>query len=299
MSHGARAGATVLWAMAWMALGGLFLSTMNALMRASMAEVAPFQAQFVRYAFGTLLMLPWMMRARGPGLRLPSALGGQLWRGLAQTGALALFFLALPHLPLADATAILFTTPIVVLAGAALLLRERVTPARWIAACVGFVGVVIVVGPHFGQGGAGWWSIVMLASTPLFAAAFLITKVMTGRDDNQTIVFWQNVFVSAMTLPLAIPVWGPMSGGQWALLAFCGVLGTAAHLCFTVALSRADISAVQPMRFLDLLWASLLGIVMFGNTPALSALGGGAIILAATVWLARRESAGRARSRAA
>ncbi len=274
--------------MAWMAFGGLLLSAMNALMRVSTLEIPPLQAQFLRYLFGTVVMLPWCLPRSGARL-MPAAMLPHLWRGLAQTGALALFFLALPHLPLADATAILFTTPIFVLVGAALVLRERVSAARWTAAAIGFAGVLIVVGPHLDGSGAGVWSLVMLGASPLFAVAFLITKVMTGRDDNRTIVLWQNIWVTLMTLPLAVWSWQLMPGGQWALLALSGVLGTGAHLCFTRALSRADISAVQPMRFLDLVWASLFGIALFGQSPTLSALAGGSVIVAATILLARRE----------
>ena len=124
----------------------------------------------------------------------------------------------------------------------------------------------------------------------MFAAAFLITKAMTRRDSSDTIVTWQNLIVTALTLPAALWFWQMPDARQWQILALCGVLGTAAHWCFTRAFVLADISAVQPMRYLDLIWSSVLGLMLFGNLPTATALAGGLVIIAATAWLARAES---------
>jgi drug/metabolite transporter (DMT)-like permease len=283
--------------MLWMAAGGLLLVSMNALMKRMTQQVDPLQAQFLRYVFGLAVMLPLVLHQGLTAFR-PHDLRGQLWRGLVHTAALALFFVALPHVPLADVTALMFTSPIFVLAGAALLLGERVTPARWAAAAVGFVGVLIVVAPHLSGAGAGGWSLVMLAASPLFAASFLINKALTRRDAPTVIVLWQNVSVMLLTLPLALPGWQPPTAAQWAVFAACGLLGSGAHYCMTRAFSMADISAVQPVRFLDLVWASLLGLALFGDAPAGTALVGGAVIVAATGWLARREAIERAAAQA-
>ncbi len=289
-SAGQVARAAVLRGMVWMASGGLALATMNALMRVVTQQIEPATAQFLRYAFGLVAFMPIIFR--GPIARLrPRRLAGQFWRGLAQTGALALFFLSLPHLPLADVTAILFTTPIFVLMGAALFLGERVSAARWLAAIAGFIGVIVVIWPHFtAASGAGAWSLVMLASSPLFATALLITKALTRFELNDTMVVWQNLVVTLLTLPLALVFWSTPDPTQLLLLAICGLLGSIAHWCFQRAFSLADISAVQPMRFLDLIWSSLLSIALFGTQPALTALAGGAVIVAATIWLARSEA---------
>ena len=219
-------------AMAWMAAGGFTLCAMNGVMRIMTQQLDPLQSQFLRYVFGLLVMLPWVMRS-GLGAYWPNNMTGQWVRGAAHTAALALFFLALPHIPLADATAIGFTTPIFVLVGAALALREKVSPARWLAAGVGFAGVLIVVAPHLSGHGAGWWSLVMLAASPLFAASFLINKALTRRDKPETIVFWQNISVTLLTLPLALPGWRDPTLVQWGTFLLCGVLGTVAHLCMT------------------------------------------------------------------
>ncbi len=275
-----------------MAAGGLSLCTMNALMRVMTLELDPLHAQFLRYFFGVIVMLPIVLRHGWRSYR-PNRFRGQVWRGMVHTAALTLFFLALPHIPLADMTAILFTTPIFVLIGAALVLRESVSRARWFAAVVGFSGVVIVVWPHLSGSGAGLWSLVMLGASPLFAASFLITKSLTRHDSPEVIVMWQNVVVALMMLPLALPFWQAPTPLQWGYFLVCGILGTVAHYCMTRAFSLGDISAMQPMRFLDLIWSSLLGLAIFGNSPSVTALIGGAVIVASTIWIARHES-GRA-----
>lgn len=276
--------------MLWMAAGGLSLTVMNAIMRLMTLELDPMQAQFLRYLCGLLVMLP-MVAHQGWRPYRPNRVAGQLWRGAVHTAALSLFFLALPHIPLADTTAIMFTTPLFVLMGAALVLRERVGPARWLAALVGFCGVIVVVWPHLAGGSAGGWSLVMLAATPFFAASFLITKSLTRDDAPSVIVMWQNVIVTAFMLPMAALAWQAPTPLQWGIFLVTGLLGSLAHYCMTRALALSDISAMQPVRFLDLVWSSLLGLAIFGNSPSITALAGGAVIIASTVWIARREAA--------
>jgi drug/metabolite transporter (DMT)-like permease len=279
--------------MAWMALGGLLLATMNALMRVMTRELDSFESQFLRYLFGLAVMLPLLWR-HGLAAYKPRNMRGQWWRGAVHAAALTLFFFALPHVPLADMTSILFTTPIFTLIGAALFLKEKVTSARWLAAGLGFAGMIVVVGPHLSGKGVGLWSLVMLSASPFFAASFLITKALTRTDAPDTIVMWQNITVTVFALPLALLNWTSPTLAQWGIFLACGLLGSLAHMCMTRALSLADISATQPVKFLDLIWSSVLGLILFGDHPTASAIAGGAIIVASTAWLARRESMERA-----
>ena len=103
------------------------------------------------------------------------------------------------------------------------------------------------------------------------------------------IVLWQNITVTAYMIPIALPYWVSPDDRQWLLLACCGLLGTAAHVFMTRGFALADISVLQPLRFLDLLWASLFGFLMFAALPSNSAILGGVIIVSATLWIAHRE----------
>lgn len=275
--------------MLWGVAAGLCFALLNALLRFLTTELDPMQAQFLRYSTGLVVMLPIILR---DGLRAyrPNGLGGQLWRGVVHTSGLMLWFTALPHLPLPFVTAMGFTSPIFIMLGAAVFFHEKMLPARWVAALIGFGGVMVVVGPKMTSGGDWFYSLVMLASAPLFAGSFLITKALTRRDSASVIVVWQSLTVAGFSLPLALVNWSAPTTVQWLWFLLSGVLGSAGHYCLTRSFAAADISATQPVRFLDLLWASILGFIIFGDQPELATLAGGAIILASTIWIARRES---------
>ncbi|GAP35433.1 DMT family transporter [Piscinibacter sakaiensis] len=276
-------------ALAWSVAAGATFSLLNALIRSLSQQLDPLQAQFLRYAGGLLVMLPFVARGGWTAWR-PQSLGGQFSRGLLHTAGLSLWFLALPHLPLADTTAIGFTTPIFVMLGAWLVFREPMRWERWVAAAIGFCGVLIVVGAQLG-GSSGLHHLVMLASAPLFAASFLVTKALTRHESTGVILLWQALSISLFSLPLALWHWQAPTLPQLAGFLLAGVLGNAAHWCLTQSFRAADISATQSVKFLDLVWAAAMGWLVFGDLPTRSALIGGAVICASTLWIARREAA--------
>jgi drug/metabolite transporter (DMT)-like permease len=274
--------------MLWMLASGLLFTGLNALLRTLAQQLDPFVAQFLRYAAGALVMLPFIWRA-GLAAYRPKGLSGQLWRGAVHTAGLMLWFVAVPRVPLAEMTALGFTTPLFIMLGAILFLGERMVAARWIAALVGFAGVLVVVAPGL-SGGGGPYGFVMLAASPLFAASFLITKALTRRDSPQVIVVWQAITVTLFSMPLALLAWTWPTPVQWALFLLTGVIGSAGHFCLTRAMSLADLSATQPVKFLELLWASVVGFAIWSDVPGPATLLGGAIIFASTTWIARREA---------
>lgn len=274
--------------MLWTIAAGMLFALLNATMRVMALQLDPHQTQFLRYLFGVLVIVPLMLRT-GLASYWPKDLRGQLLRGLLHTVGMILWFTALPKIPLADTTALGFTTPIFIMIGAALTLGERMYLVRWIAAAIGFLGVLIVVGPRL-TGEGGYYNLVMLASAPVFAGSFLIAKVLTRRDTPEVIVFWQTLTVTLLTLPLALVNWVHPSAMQWVLFAVAGLLGSLGHYCLNRAFRAADISATQPVKFLDLIWASALGYVLFADVPTQTTMIGAALIFIATVWVARHEA---------
>ena len=274
--------------MLWTTCAGMLFALLNALMRTMAIQLDPFQTQFLRYLFGTLVMMPFVLRGGWQAFR-PTHIGGQFLRGVVHTIGLCLWFLALPHVPLAVMTSIGFTGPIFVMIGAAIFFREAVRLDRWLAALAGFAGVAVVLAPKLSASG-GIYTLVMLASSPLFAASFLITKELTRYESARVIVLWQTLTVTFLSVPLALLHWQTPTLAQLGAFAVSGVIGTAGNYCLTRAFAVADISASQSFKFLDLVWASLLGWLIFADQPSGTTLLGGVVICTAAILIARREA---------
>lgn len=272
----------------WSGAAGLTFVLLNTVMRRVTLELHPFETQFLRYLFGLAVMLPFIARAGLASYR-PHHLGGQFVRGAVHSVGLALWFAAIPHITIADTTAIGFTAPIFIMLGAAWVFGEKMRWERWLAALIGLAGVLIVVAPKL-AGTGGIYTLVMLASSPVFAASFLLTKGLTRYDRATVIVVWQSIAVSIFSLPLALTVWQTPSAGQWLNFVLCGILGSLGHFCLTRSFAVADISATQSVKFLDLVWATAMGWLVFADEPSRSTLVGGVVICASTLWIARREA---------
>jgi hypothetical protein len=275
--------------MLWAGLAGLQFVFLNAVMRDLSREIGPFETLFLRYTAGIVVVTPLILRA-GWAYWRPLSISGQFLRGALHTSGLILWFLAVVHVSLADTTAISFSGPLLIMLGASVFLGEPMRWARWVAALAGFCGVLLIMAPRV-TGEGGGYMLLMLASTFVFAGSYLLTKALTRHERPEVIVVWQTFTVACFGLPLALlGPWIWPSAGQWALLLLCGAMGSSGHYCMTRAFKTADISATQPVKFLELLWASLLGWALFGDLPTAWTLAGGVVIAASTVWLARREA---------
>ncbi len=275
-------------ALLWSMLSGLLFVSLNSLMRGLAVALDPFQTQFLRYVMGFGVMLPLILRS-GLAAWRPNNVAGQFARGGVHTAGLALWFIALPHITIADVTAISFTGPIFIMLGAALVFKEPMRWERWVAAGIGLAGVLIVVAPKM-SGQAGPYNLLMLASSPVFAASFLMTKALTRYERPEVIVAWQGITVTLLSLPLALWHWQWPTAGQWLLFALSGLIGSTAQYCLTRSYATADISATQSVKFLELVWATLIGWIAFSDRPSRSTLLGGLVIFASTAWIARREA---------
>jgi drug/metabolite transporter (DMT)-like permease len=272
----------------WSGAAGFMFVMLNTVMRKVTLDLHPFQTQFLRYLFGLAVMLPFIARAGLASYR-PHHVGGQFVRGAVHSVGLGLWFAAIPHITIADTTAIGFTTPIFIMIGAAWVFREKMRWERWLAALIGLAGVLIVVAPKLAATG-GVYTLVMLASSPVFAASFLLTKGLTRYDRATVIVVWQSIAVSLFSLPLALTVWQAPSVANWFNFLLCGIIGSLGHYCLTRSFAVADISATQSVKFLDLVWATIMGWLVFADQPSRSTLIGGVVICASTLWIARREA---------
>ena len=246
----------------------------------------PVQAAFIRYCFGIVLILPLLSRAGIMSLDR-DRLGFHALRGLVHGGGVILWFLAMSRIPISEVTALGFTTPIFVTLGAAVFLSERLKPYRVAAVLIGFIGALLILRPGLRVIDIG--ALAQLGAAPLFACSYLMAKSATRREASSMIVVLLSVFC---TLTLALPallVWRTPTLEELLLLGLTALLATSGHYCMTRALEAAEVSAVQPFTFLQLVWATILGLILFDETPDAWIWIGGAVIVGSATWMAQQE----------
>ena len=196
-------------------------------------------------------------------------------------------FAAAARMPLADATAISFLSPLVTMALAIVLLGERVGPIRWMAAGISVAGAVILIRP--GMEAFQPAALIALAAAAFMGLEAILIKTLSGAEPAIRILFINNAIGATVSLAAALTVWTTPSAEQWAMLAVLGVTMVGAQALFIQALKVADASYVIPFFYATLLFAALYDFTLFGELPdGLGALGA-AIIVAGALLLAWRE----------
>ena len=282
-------------------ISALLFVAMSALVR-KLGNVAPVgQMVFFRSAFAILpvvVIYAWRGElASAVYTRRPL---GQLGRGLLSVFGMFTNFSALTRLPLADATAISFASPLFTVALAAVILKERVRVYRWSAVLVGFAGVIVMLIPHFDVGHyaaagaaatATIGSLFALSSAVCNAGTVIQTRRLVQSETTPSIVFYFSVVCAvagALTLPFA---WHTPSGAELAALIALGVLGGIAHIFLTESYRFAAASVVAPFDYSSMLWALMLGYWVFGELPSALVYLGGAIVAGAGLFVIWRERA--------
>ncbi|HAU41299.1 MAG TPA: EamA/RhaT family transporter [Gammaproteobacteria bacterium] len=269
-----------------MLLTGMLFVGVTVAVRYLGTSMNPVQAAFIRYCFGIVLILPLLSRAGVMSLDR-DRLGFHALRGLVHGGGVILWFLAMSRIPISEVTALGFTTPIFVTLGAAVFLSERLKPYRVAAVLLGFIGALLILRPGLRVIDIG--ALAQLGAAPLFACSYLMAKSATRREASSMIVILLSVFC---TLTLALPalmVWRTPTLEELLLLGLTALLATSGHYCMTRALEAAEVSAVQPFTFLQLVWATILGLILFDEHPDVWIWIGGAVIVASATWMAQQE----------
>lgn len=264
----------------------LFVS-MDALLKLLVAAYSVPQLMFVRFLIHTVFVaaaimiftgsLPW--RSRSPVL--------QTLRSASLAIANAALSVALIHVPLADATAVMFAAPVLTVALAALLLGETVSPRRWLGVGIGLAGVMVALRPPFLTGDPLHWAMLL----PLVTAAMntvyqLLTRHLAAKDDPRTTFLHTSLAACALTA-LAQPfVWVTPAASDLAWLLALGLLGAAGHCLLVLAFARAPASVLAPMSYSQLIWAGLAGVLVFGDWPDGWTLLGAGVIAAGGILVA-------------
>lgn len=254
-----------------------------------------------RYVVHLGLVLALVLPARGLRAVRSARMRDQFLRGAVMLVATLCSFMTLRHLPQAEATAINFLAPLIILASAPWILREPARLSRWVAAAVGFAGVLVVIRPGAGLDPVG--TVFGLLTACAFAAQYIVTRRLAGEDPYTTLIWSGAVGSVCLTLalpfilPAAWPVLAALTPLQWTILAGAGFWGCLGHLLQIQAYRHAPASMLAPFLYFQIISAGTLGWLIWGQFPdALSWLGI-AVICASGITIGAVEWRGHNRGR--
>jgi drug/metabolite transporter (DMT)-like permease len=271
---------------AWMLITTFFFVSLDTVAKHLVSSYPVLQVVWGRFLFhmilAALILGPrFALLARSANLPL------QIVRSIFLLATTILFFSGVRLLPLADASAIMFTSPILLSILAIPYLGEKVGPYRWAAIFVAFLGALVVVRPGSGMMGAG--ALFLLGCAFCNAFYQLITRQLRGTDDARTTLLYTGLAGTVGT-SLAVPlVWTPVALGDWPLFAALGVFGCLGHFTLIKAFQSAPATVVAPFSYASIIWAILFGFFVFDDLPDLWTLVGATIIAAGGLYILHRE----------
>jgi drug/metabolite transporter (DMT)-like permease len=279
---------------------------MSAIIKATAEEVPPGQAVFFRSFFAIPVILIWLVQ-RGQlsiGLKAKNPMG-HVWRGLFGTMAMGLTFAGLGLLPLPEVTAIGFATPIFTVLLAAVMLGERIRLFRISAVGLGLAGVIIILWPRFGgaqmDNAATFGAMLILGATMLRALVQVHLRQLVQNEHTAAIVFYFSVTASCLALLTAPFGWVVPTGSTIALLVTAGLIGGVAQILVTSAYRFGSVSMLAPYDYTSMLFAIVLGYVLFDELPTAVMLAGSGLVIVAgvlVIWRERQLGMERAKVRA-
>ena len=270
-----------------MTFSAVLFGLMAVCIRLASRQQHAFEIAFFRNLFGLLFTLPLLWR-HGPGILNTEKLPLYLLRCAIGVVSMLAGFWAIVHLPLTQAIAISYSTPLFVTIGAVLVLHETVRRRRWLAVIGGFIGVLVLVRP----GGDGFQtaSLVALLAAVMSACVAISIKFLARTEKPDAIVIYTTLLWVPMSLLPALFVWQWPSGITWLWLVLSGLFGTVAHMCWTRALQLADASMLTPISFLQVVVVGAFGWWLFDEPVDRYTGLGIAIIFASNIYIARREA---------
>ena len=215
----------------------------------------------------------------------------QIFRSLILVAEMCVTILAFTLLGLAETHAIFASYPLIIAMLSGPILGERVGWRRWIAICVGFFGILIILNP--GNGIFSPYALVPLAGAILFALYGLLTRYAGQYDNSSTSFFWTGIIGCIAMTAIGLNFWDPVSQADWSIMLILSASGMLGHFLLIKCYEVAEASAVQPFAYLQLIWASIIGIIIFGEQITTNVFIGACIIVGAglfTLWRERKVS---------
>jgi len=277
----------VLCGAAWMILAGFCWTIMTILVRQLSADYSSFEILFFRNLVSVCILLPLAMRSGLSSLKTQRLPLHSLRALLSYIGVLLRFY-GIANIPLPDVTALSFTQPLFVVILAALILKEAVNGARWIAVIAGFVGLLVIVRP--GVVAVELATVLVLLSAFSYAVSNICVKRLMTTDTANQSVFYFNLLMLPIALVPALFVWVTPALADLPLFVAIGVNGTIAVYAYARSFTLADASAVMPFDFLRMPMAATAAFLLFSETGDIWTWVGSVIIFASSYFLARSSS---------
>ena len=272
----------------WMLASAVTFTLMTMLIKLLGAEYPASLQVFYRQAAGFIVMVPLMLHDPRGTLRT-SRPGIMLFRACAGTAGTILSFYAYQHLPLADANALSFTRTLWLVPLALFVLREPVGPRRIAATVIGFGGALLMLQPS-ARGVLGWPVAAALGAALLFALTITGMKVMTRDHTTTTLMAWSSVLGLILAIPPALFVWRWPSPLDLVWLTLMGVLGLITQWCYIKGMAAGDAAVMAPIDYTRLVFAIVLGFLLFGDIPNALTMAGALVVVASTLYITWRES---------
>ena len=271
----------------WMIASGIGFTIMAIGIKQLGQRLDSLQIGFFRVLIGFIVILPFVAQVGLERLRTRH-LRVHFVRAVFGLIAMYCSYYALARMPLADYTALSFTKPLFATALAVVILGEVVRWRRWSATIVGFLGVLIMVRPGHGT----FEPAALAVLTDAFAIAFLVTLVkrLPPQETPLGMLYWFGLFAVVLSVPGAIHAWQWPTLPESLWLAAVGILGALSQSFWIRAFRAGEASAVAPFDYLRLIFAAVVGVMLFGEWPTGWTLIGAAVIVASTIYIARRES---------
>lgn len=266
----------------------LIIPVMDGIAKSLTADFAPVQVVWARYFFHFMLFLPLVLASHGRRLFRLKKPVLQLVRGTFLLASTFCFFTAIKTMPLADAIAVVFVYPFVVTALAPWLLGDRVGYLRWMAVVAGFCGAMLVIRPGFEEVSGA--TLFAVGAGTIYAFYVLSTRMLAG-SDPVPVTLLMTGYVGTVVTTVAMPwFWVTPTAEQFGLMVVIGFLAACGHYLIIQAHERASAAQLAPYAYVEIVGATVVGLVLFGDFPdALTWVGIG-VIIASGIFIAWREA---------
>ena len=271
----------------WMLVTGLCFVAVTALVKYLGGRIPPAESAFLRYLLGLVFLIPMIGAVRRASLT-PKLWGLFAGRGALHTLGVILWFFAMTRIPLAEVTAMNYLAPVYVTLGAAVFLGEKLAMRRIAAIVAALIGAIIILRPGFREISPG--HIAMLVAAVAFGGSYLLAKFTVDGTNPTVVVAMLSLWVTAGLAPFAMAVWVTPTLAELGILFGVACFATAGHYTMTLAFAAAPVAVTQPVTFLQLIWATLLGAVVFDEAVDIWVVSGGALILGAISFITWREA---------